>query len=232
MTLATVRYPFQGRQRRYLIERRDGPVVLALHPTGYSAEAFAAETRFHERCGAAVIYPQGTGIVPFTSWNAGSEPPTNRAEELGIDDLGFIRDALVREGVHAMPVFAAGFSNGGRLVYHLAGDAGLIEAGASVAGVPTDPTISAPTACGLLHLHGDADTVVPFEGGGLAGHPPADEGLQRFRDVGYAVEVRMIAGGGHWWDFGIGHDTTGAILAAWGLASTGRVLDPPLQGAA
>lgn len=217
MALVAVRYPFQGRTRRYLIERRGGPVVLALHPTGYSGEAFAAETKFHERCTATVIYPQGTGLVPFTSWNAGSEPPTNRAEELGIDDLGFISEVLTREQVIGEPIYAAGFSNGGRLMYHLAGDGLALSGGVSVAGVPTDPTLSDPWPCPLLHLHGDADNIEPFGGGGIAGHAPAEEGLQRFRNAGYSVTVRMIPGGGHWWDFGVGHDTTGAILAAWGL---------------
>lgn len=217
MGLTLKRYPFQGRQRRYLIQSGVGAVILALHPTGYSAEAFAAEAKFHERCGATVIYPQGTGLVPFTSWNAGSEPPTNRAEELGIDDLGFIRDVLTREGLLGWPIYAAGFSNGGRLVYHLAGDGLELEAGASVAGVPTDPTISDPSPCPLLHLHGDADNVEPFAGGGLAGHGPAEPELQRFRDAGYPVTVEMIAGGGHFWDFGIGFDTTGHILSAWGM---------------
>lgn len=215
MTLTLKRYPFQGRQRRYLVQAGSGPVMLILHPTTWTAERMASETLFHERTDATVIYPQGAGLVP--SWNAGSEPPTNWAEEQGIDDLAFIRDVLVREGVHARPIYAAGFSNGGRLIYHLAGDAELLEAGASVAGVPTDPTVSMPRPCPLLHLHGDADMVEPFDGGGIAGHAPAEEGLQRFRDAGYPVEVRMVAGGGHFWDFGIGRDTTGEILTAWGL---------------
>jgi len=223
MTLTLIKYPFQGRQRRYLYHNSGGraatfggrAVIFGLHGKGQTAEAFANEAKFHERCpNAFVIYPQGAGLIP--SWNAGSEPPTTWAEEQGIDDIAFIEN-LARHVSNRGPIYAAGISNGGRLCYHLAGDAALLAGMASVAGVPTDPTISRPSPCPILHLHGDADWIEPFDGGGPAGHVGAAAGLQRFREAGYPVTVTMVPGGRHRWDFGIGHDTTGTILAAWGL---------------
>lgn len=233
--LAEKTFWHHGRKRRYLVQPGPRPAtILALHGGFVTARAFADETRFHERTTATVIYPQGANppLWPFPTWNAGSEPPTVWAEEQGIDDLGFIREVLARELTGGRSVYACGHSNGGRLVYHLAGDAQLLTAGASVSGVPSDPSLSSPLPCELLHLHGDADWVEPVGGGGSGGGGlPAEPGLQRFRDAGYPVTMQMIPGGVHRWDFGTGFDTTGAILEAWGMAEAG-VRRAPLQGAA
>ncbi len=226
MMLSERAYPFQGRRRKYLIADPGiigEMVILGLHGKGQSAAAFAAEALLHERApGAAVIYPQGAGLIP--SWNAGSEPPTTWAEEQAIDDIAFLRDLLARERLSSNLVYACGISNGGRFAYHLAGDTAMLMGMASVAGVPSDPTISCGQTCtSILHLHGDADWIEPFNGGGSGGGGlPGAPGIQRFRDAGYdPVEVRMIPGGVHRWDFGTGHDTTGVIMAAWGLLQQG-----------
>jgi len=151
------------------------------------------------------IYPCGFG--------------TNSAFNAGVccggakwDDLEFARliIAKVRESwpkVNASRVFSSGFSNGGMMSEQLAcKSAHLFRAIASVAGVVVvDPGyLAGLSACdaayanvtrkvGILHIHGNADPTVPWNGNELYGFPaiPVDHKRwsQRNRCIGSPVQT-------------------------------------------
>jgi polyhydroxybutyrate depolymerase len=116
--------------------------------------------------GFIVAYPDGLG----SGWNAGAcctelQPPN-------VDDVQFTRDLLsLIESEYCIDpsrVFATGFSNGG-FMSHLLGCemADTFAAIAPVSGVLGIPdaqcTPSRPVP--VLHMHGTADPVVPYDGG-------------------------------------------------------------------
>ena len=112
-----------------------------------------------------VAYPDATvkPQVGLTQWNEGSMFPN------GPDDVGFI-DALLDElesgyRINPSKVYAAGFSGGGMMSYYLGEQmSDRLAAIASVSGQhPANPT--APRSLPVLHMHGTADSSLPFEGG-------------------------------------------------------------------
>lgn len=165
-----------GIDRRYLlhvaarIERdRPAPLVLMFHPGYSSAAQFAELTGMSAAAGEKgflVAYPEGYR----RSWNAGDccGPP----QQEGVDDVAFtaavIADIEKRWSVDPGRVYAAGFSNGGGLVYRLACE--LSERIAAIA-VAASPLHIPPASCrpsrpvSVLHFHGLADPVAPVEGG-------------------------------------------------------------------
>lgn len=166
----------EGRERSYLLHvpanynaEKPIPLVLAFHGrlgTGRLTERLTGFSRLADR-GFIVVYPNGIG----RSWNAGHG--VGAAEEAGVDDVGFIAAliaALSREfHIDRHRIYAAGMSNGGIFAYRLACDLpGTFAAVASVAG-PLPPEIA--ETCGaagtvsVLHIHGAADRIVPWDGG-------------------------------------------------------------------
>ena len=109
-----------------------------------------------------VVYPNGTGNQG--SWNAGSCCEGNAS-----DDVAFVK--LLVNQLHGKflidedRIFAVGMSNGAMLANRLACELPeIIAAIGTVAGVRVvDPcTPSRPVA--ILHIHGDIDRVVPYDG--------------------------------------------------------------------
>jgi polyhydroxybutyrate depolymerase len=109
------------------------------------------------------VFPQGLA----NSWNLGPCcPPANL---VGTDDRAFL-DVLVetvrgRDDVDPERTYMTGFSNGALMVYaYTCQRPGVFAAIAPMAGSnvtgcrPTEPI-------SLLHQHGDADLVVPYNGG-------------------------------------------------------------------
>jgi len=145
------------------------PVLVALHGYTMSSADMAAMTGWSELAaleGAVVVYPQGGGALP--GWNAGgccTLDPEQRDVEL-IDALLDVLEAGAC--VDTQRIYAAGFSNGGMLAYRLACErAERLAAVASVAGSIALPLAdcSPARAVPLLHVHGTADTIVPYLGG-------------------------------------------------------------------
>ena len=110
-----------------------------------------------------VAYPNATvnPQIGLSQWNEGTMYPN------GPDDVGFI-DAMIDEleiGYHinSSRIYASGISSGGMMSYYLGSElSGRIAAIASVAGQhPANPT--APRPFPVLHFHGTADPVLPFE---------------------------------------------------------------------
>jgi polyhydroxybutyrate depolymerase len=146
------------------------PLLFVLHGTSQNGQGIMDISEFNaiaENNGFLVVYPDGIG----GSWNTGI------AGGSGADDLGLI-DTLVQihqaqYGVDESRVFACGFSAGGYMSYRLACESSRCFAGvASVAGTMTglvasncNPQFITP----VIHIHGDADFIVAFNGSAIAG---------------------------------------------------------------
>jgi len=163
-----------GRDRSYLLyipkgldRTKPSPVILAFHGAMGTPENIAQITGFNEKAGRAgfiVAYPEGYK----RRWNAGNccDPP--RAE--GINDVAFVRaildDLVSVVNIDPQRIFAAGFSNGGKMTYRLACE--LSERIAAVTVVSSSigvESCSPKRPVPVLHLHGSADKLSPYKGG-------------------------------------------------------------------
>lgn len=207
------------------------PVVVVMH--GGFGSARQAELAYGfddvaEANGFVVAYPDGVR----RAWNAGD--CCGEAARVDVDDVGFIR-AMIDDIASIVPIdprrrYAAGMSNGAMMAERLACDTDLFAAYASVAGALMEPCPS-PHPISVLHIHGMADTHVPFDGspgngvGHVARHTPVDETIAMWRRVdqcdpptttadqqvttstaqcpaGRSVELITIAAAGHQWPQG------------------------------
>ena len=167
------------------------PLVVLLH--GYGANArlqdsfFGLSARTRAR-GIYLLLPDGTedsGGSQF--WNA-----TDACCNFGgsaVDDVAYL-EGLLDEVEAALPIDATriyfvGHSNGGFMSYRMACDASeRIAAIATLAGSDfEDATGCVPTnGPSVLHMHGTADTTIPYTGGaiGTAMYPGAVEVAERW----------------------------------------------------
>ena len=159
-------------------------LVISLHAWAQTANAMKKLDRFAalaDRECFVVAYPQGLrraaslfGLMGY-SWNAGGCCP--KASEEEVDDVAYIAESVqVLRSSYSRLVrdraFHVGMSNGGMMVNRLACElpADLLTAIASVSGPLVNGTgaVGEPFACRsavpILHMHGDADSVVPFGG--------------------------------------------------------------------
>jgi polyhydroxybutyrate depolymerase len=153
------------------------PVILALHGGGGNPAQFARSSRLSGpavAAGYAVIYPAGSGRTRFLTWNGGY--CCGMAAREGVDDLAFldavIADAVARFGVNGTRVYVTGMSNGSILAEaYGATRPGKVRAVAGVAGTLDLGAHPPKGAVPILHIHGTADSRVPFQGG------PSGDGL-------------------------------------------------------
>jgi polyhydroxybutyrate depolymerase len=151
------------------------PLVVMLHGgfgSGDQAERAYGWNAEADRSGFVVAYPEGSG----RAWSVGAgccgEP--GRA---GTDDVAVI-EAIVAHIGESLPIdpdriYAAGMSNGAMLSYRLACDSGLFAAIAPVAGTLMGEC-GAPRPTSVLHIHGLADSNVPFDGSRGDGYAAVD----------------------------------------------------------
>ena len=264
---ATLRYA--GADRRYVVHlpnasapRVPGPLVVVLH--GGLGGAEQAQSAYGwdaaaDRNGFTVLYPEGLPIAFGHAWNAGSCCALPAA--LGADDVGFISaviDTLVNaKVVDPKNVFATGMSNGAMLTYRLACDRpGRFAAIGPVAGTITSDCPN-PAPISVLHIHGEADANVPFDGsattkGTAAGtvRMSVPTALERFRTAakcpapttstagpvtrqpsacpgGIEVNLITIAGAGHQWPGSPVQPT--AAAAAIGVDPPSQAIDATAQ---
>ncbi len=203
-------------------------VVLNFHGRMSSASQQIALSRMNavaDAEGFLAVHPEGVGAT----WNGGL--CCGSAMSRGIDDVGFTRallDALASEYcVDERRVYATGLSNGGFMSHRLACDlSDRITAIAAVAGTNGDLSCSPSRPVPVLHIHGDADSVVPYAG--FAGQLSVDSTIDGWRtrngcggssstvyergDVtcvewscreGAAVQRCRVRGGGHQWPGGV-----------------------------
>jgi polyhydroxybutyrate depolymerase len=179
------------------------PLLVALHGRGGNgrfAEAMFGFNELADRVGFVVAYPDALGEPP--TWNEGfvglSGGPFRP------DDVGFVR-AIVQREANARPldprrIFVCGHSSGGMMTYRLASEVSDLFAAAGVVagsvgyrgpngGVQAIPQPARPVP--IIHVHGTADTLVPYDGGD-GSHAG---GLQGFLSVAESVGFWVKANG-------------------------------------
>ena len=151
------------------------PLVVMLHGgfgSGTQAEESYGWDQEADRDGFAVVYPDGLN----RAWNTGGGCCGTPAKQ-NTDDVGFIKAvvAAVQGEVPIDParIYATGISNGGIMAYRLACDTDLFAAigpdSATLLG-----TCPAPKPVSVLHIHGTADTRIPYNGGEGEGYAHID----------------------------------------------------------
>lgn len=116
-----------------------------------------------------VIFPAGTGTNENdASWNAGA-PCCGIAVEKNIDDVAFVRQILADVKtivpIDSKRIFATGMSNGAMFSYRLGCEmSDTFAAIAPVAGVLEYSACQPQEPVSLIHIHGMADPLVPFQG--------------------------------------------------------------------
>jgi poly(3-hydroxybutyrate) depolymerase len=142
------------------------PVVIALH--GFATDA--DQMRGVGQWDAAVVKDRFIAVFPqgeLDSWNAGG--CCGLAKSGNVDDVGYLQTVLTalrqRPDVDPSRIYMVGASNGGMMTYlFLCSHADELAGAASISGtsvVGCEP--NAPIR--FLHVHGTADTTVPYDGG-------------------------------------------------------------------
>jgi polyhydroxybutyrate depolymerase len=161
---------FGGLDRSYRLHKPFGltaaaPLVVMLHGasgTGEQAEKSYGWDQLADSAHFVVAYPDGVGHT----WNG--HGCCGKAMRENVDDVGFIT-AMVGQISAGLPidksrVYAAGFSNGGIMSYTLACNTGIFAAIGPDSATMLD-ACTAPHPTSVIHIHGTADKVVPYNGG-------------------------------------------------------------------
>jgi polyhydroxybutyrate depolymerase len=165
------------RERTYLLHlppaasSKRVPLVLLLHGDGASANEIMDASRMNDYAdakGFAVVYPNGTGLLRFTSLHWNATTCCGYAQDHRVDDVHFL-DSLVTivsraTNVDSSHVFAAGFSAGGMLALRLACQrAPTFAAVADVAGSMPDTTCQPANPVSVLFFQGSDDNDLRFD---------------------------------------------------------------------
>ncbi|MEO3819771.1 PHB depolymerase family esterase [Plantactinospora sp. B24E8] len=141
------------------------PLVVMLHGalgSGRQAETTYGWNAVADRHGFVVAYPDGLN----RSWAVSPDCCGSPARD-GVDDVAFIAETVAtvsaRLPVDPDRIYATGISNGGMLAYRLACDTTTFAAIGVVAGTLLGPCPT-PAPISLLHIHGTADGVIPYDG--------------------------------------------------------------------
>lgn len=156
------------------------PLVVLLH--GHGASGFLQSIYFGlglltETRTFLYAYPDGTADVDGQLfWSATDACCGDEGRR--VDDVAYVTaiidDMSARYHVDPKRVYVVGHSNGGFMSYRMACDrAPRIAAIVSLAGMTwNDPARCAPSEpVAVLHVHGDQDAVVLYDGGELEGVP-------------------------------------------------------------
>ena len=225
-------------QRTYFLHIPDGlneqqsvPLVFVFHGLLDSGQIVRFTTgldKIANANGFIVVYPDGSGGEGNLSWNA--SVCCGSAVLNDVDEPAFVRSILADVetivSVDPQRIYAAGFSNGAMLSYRLACEmSDTFAAVAPVSGVLTYTACEPQEPVSVLHVHGEFDTIVVFEGGGFNPEfPPVKEGLATWVKLngcsgegqeehdgilahttygtclpGVSVELYVIDGYGHGW---------------------------------
>ena len=165
------------RQRNYIVhvpqnydQDRPTPVVLIFHGAGTNADITVRLTGLNqksEETGFIAVYPNGTGTGIFRTWNAGGRK--GMLAEKSADDVKYVANLLddlaTMINVDTRQVYATGISNGGMMCYRLAAElSDRIAAIAPVAGAMAIDDANPNRPVSVMHFHGKADGIVPFDG--------------------------------------------------------------------
>jgi len=166
-----------GRNRSYIVHipasydpDSPAPVVLAFHGAGMNADLmirFSAISEASEKHGFIAVYPNGVGVGPLLTFNAGGF--VGQQGDSWPDDVAFtsalLDDLAGVATIDPRRIYATGMSNGGMMAHRLGVElADRIAAIAPVAGTLAlaDPEPTRPVP--VMHFHGRADTIVPWSG--------------------------------------------------------------------
>lgn len=146
------------------------PVVLALHGAGMNGASLIPFSGLNAKADAAgfiAVYPDGTGLGPFLTWNAGSFPGGRTGRQP--DDVAFIAalldDLATVVVVDTNRVYACGLSNGAMMCYRLAAELSeRIAAIAPIAGTIAIRESRPVRPVSVIHFHGTEDRLVPYAG--------------------------------------------------------------------
>lgn len=168
------------------------PLLVILH--GYSAngliqQAYLGFTGAADPRNTLIIAPDGTTDSSGNQfWNA--DDACCDIDHSGVDDVGYlsglIEDIRAAYNVDPQRIYVIGHSNGGFMAYRMACERPDLVASAMVlagAAAFVDPTTCVPSSpVSILHIHGDADAEVNYEGdSGLdAPYPGAVASVQRW----------------------------------------------------
>jgi polyhydroxybutyrate depolymerase len=167
-----------GVQRRYVVHvppaatsGRALPVLLSFHGGGGNAamhQRFSQGDEVADREGFLIVYPDGTGLGPMLTWNAGT--CCGRAVLRQVDDVGFalkvVDDLAGRVRVDLHRVYATGMSNGGMMAHRLAAEAPeRIAAIAPVAGGLVYQRFAPARPVPVMHVHSLDDPRALYHGG-------------------------------------------------------------------
>jgi len=153
------------------------PAVIVFHGGGTNANSIMEVSRLNavsDSAGLVLAYPMGTGwLYPFAlSWNTAD--CCGSALSGGADDVSFVRaliTELTRIGVDSQRIYAAGLSDGGRMVYRLGCVmAQQISAIAVVSAEMPDTTCRPATAVAVIAFHGTGDKVIAYDGATRSRH--------------------------------------------------------------
>ena len=220
-------------ERTYLIHIPSGldsiqpvPVVFAFHGNSSTPSEMQRVTEFNGIADEAhflVVYPQGTG-----GWNVGTGC-CDYAGQHNIDDIAFVRlilsDLANIVNVDTERIYATGVSGGAMFVFRLACEmSDTFAAVAPVAGLQLFSPCQPQQPVSLIQVHGLADTLAPYTGGGEFGAPSVEQTISEWArldgcsnspqiekqnmithtayascDAGTAVELYVLDAGGHIW---------------------------------
>ena len=151
------------------------PLVINFHGFGGCAEDFAKTIgELHGLNGTAdnenfiVAYPQA---VVREKGDAYWEPGDYGGEDILVNDVFFTRQLIadIKEelSIDISRVYATGYSNGGMMAYDLACSASdAIAAAGIMSGIMLSDDCSGPGFTSIIHFHGIADGVIPYDGSG------------------------------------------------------------------
>ncbi len=161
-----------GADRSYRLYKPAGlpanaPLVVMLHGGFGSAEQSERAYGWDELAETAkfvVAYPDGL----HRAWNTNGGGCCGRPAREGVDDVGFItaavNDIAKNVGIDPSKVYATGISNGGIMSYTLACNTAVFAAIGPDSATQLDPCPS-PHATSVMHIHGTADRLIPYNGG-------------------------------------------------------------------
>ncbi|GHC44195.1 alpha/beta hydrolase family esterase [Neogemmobacter tilapiae] len=145
------------------------PLILVLHGGGGSPAQIARNSGFSlpaNKAGYAVIYPEGSGRIK--TWNGGyccGFAQRNKVDDIAFLDLA-IKDAGKRFKLNTDRLYLTGMSNGSLMVEaYAASKPRRVKAVAGVSGTLDIASFPVRGQVALLHIHGTADTQVPYAGG-------------------------------------------------------------------
>lgn len=142
------------------------PLVLDFHGlflSGAQQRALSGYAELAEREGFIVAFPDGID----NAWNIGPCCTFSRT----VDDVGFVRALVAKlqsEGcIDAKRVYAAGYSMGGGMSYHLACQAGDLIAAVAPSAFDMLEEMSCTPArpVSVISFRGTSDAIVPYAGG-------------------------------------------------------------------